>query len=1113
MIAPGSNRGGRKLVAYLALAWLLLAAGSFPRLVRGQQNLWWQESVGRQDDAAGQEKIAGKENLAGQRNQPGQENDAKERDRYRVAVTHFAEGRWEFAVAELSEYLAQWPQSPKAPELRVYLAESLIQLRRLPEAREYFEGISQDLAEKTITIPERLQGLVEFRLGELPFLTQAYPEAETRLQNFLTTYPKHFLAPFAANYLGQISLAKNDLSNAERLFREAIERFSEHIAVDECRFGLAQVLERQGKLEEAARLYLALSGKPLNPLATESLFRLARIQSRLGFVEDALASFQELERAATDDLLKAKAKLAQGKLLIRMGRHPEARPLLQEVTPFESLAAEAYFWLGTSYWAERYYREASEAFAASLGKETDPHRIPLARLRLADSLLAAGQAAEALVHYDQLLKGMIDDGRPGNPLVPYAAIGMARVLLKQGRHAEAAESCRRVLAAPQGINPECRDALRVLAGIALVHMQCFEEAESILAEKVDPPQEIHNTSEIDHTSSGAISKGDLKADSIRQLFRVYLLALAKEGQGRYAEALEDFCRVSKEAGGDLTPFARLGEARCMIGQSRFQEAAELLSGLRSADTPPPVALKAYSLSIITQIRLGNWDAAKSAYADFIQRDWAEAEIVELLHAVARELAHSQPHPWALEVFSELAGRKPNSPLGNWVLLQLAWCEYRLGLQQKAEKTLRILVGKVQEEELLVEAALLRGQILEELGSPDEALLMYRRAVEGAAGQKLAEAIWYLASCYHRLKRWAEASTWYRKLDEEFPSFLQADQVLYFWALAERAAHSVQAGQEAGPPKPESFGEAESLLEKLRKRFPNSAYWFEATLLLAEWATESGRLDRAQKFLDELSTRATESVAATPRHRAKYLQGELHLLEGRWDEAEQIFRGLLAEQPEPRLGIQAQFGMAEALYRQNAYEEALSEFEAFLKTACEKAGLSEPWCSLARLRKLQILCHQRWWPEAIELAEELWRNPSDQEHLDEVCLLRGTAHFGRAEFAEARNWFERAIEFSKGNNTAVGAEAQFMIAETFLHQGDYRQALREYLRLDILYPLPQWRAPATLQAGKCYEKLGRYQEAAGQYRRLLQEWSQSPWAQEAEERLRVLDGSPQVGVNR
>ena len=65
---------------------------------------------------------------------------------------------------------------------------------------------------------------------------------------------------------------------------------------------------------------------------------------------------------------------------------------------------------------------------------------------------------------------------------------------------------------------------------------------------------------------------------------------------------------------------------------------------------------------------------------------------------------------------------------------------------------------------------------------------------------------------------------------------------------------------------------------------------------------------------------------------------------------------------------------------------------------------------------------------------------------------------------------------------------------------FSPALREYLRVEVVYSYPRCQAAALLQAAKCYEKLGQANEASELYARVLQSDPQTEFVAEASKRL-------------
>ena len=153
-----------------------------------------------------------------------------------------------------------------------------------------------------------------------------------------------------------------------------------------------------------------------------------------------------------------------------------------------------------------------------------------------------------------------------------------------------------------------------------------------------------------------------------------------------------------------------------------------------------------------------------------------------------------------------------------------------------------------------------------------------------------------------------------------------------------------------------------------------------------------------------------------------------------------------------------------------------------------------------LRRAQILALQNKWDDAYEIAVEIEKDFPDFQQQYEVDYLLGRCLANRADFDAARRAYNRVIRSTPGAKTETATMAQWMIGETFFHQKNYQNAIREYLRLETLYAYPIWQAAALLQAGKCHELLGEPEPAATLYRRILKVYPQTTFADQAKHRL-------------
>jgi TolA-binding protein len=103
------------------------------------------------------------------------------------------------------------------------------------------------------------------------------------------------------------------------------------------------------------------------------------------------------------------------------------------------------------------------------------------------------------------------------------------------------------------------------------------------------------------------------------------------------------------------------------------------------------------------------------------------------------------------------------------------------------------------------------------------------------------------------------------------------------------------------------------------------------------------------------------------------------------------------------------------------------------------------------------------------------------------------------------------EYAKVTATHQGptaARAQFQIGECLFAQNKHEEAVRELLKVDILYAYPEWSAAALYEAGRCFEALNQPDKAREQYRQVREKHAQTQWAGLAAKRLSAITKEPE-----
>ncbi len=368
---------------------------------------------------------------------------------------------------------------------------------------------------------------------------------------------------------------------------------------------------------------------------------------------------------------------------------------------------------------------------------------------------------------------------------------------------------------------------------------------------------------------------------------------------------------------------------------------------------------------------------------------------------------------------------------------------------------------------------------------DAALASYQFILEHHSDSKRSDdALLASARLQNQLHQSQSAQASYRKFVEERTESPLVDAAHYGWAWSFRDAGQRQAADEH--------------FQLVHDKFPASRYWFDATFRLADSAAESRQSERAFNLLAELL--AAKPPAEIAQH-ALYLSGQTAAADQKWDRAAEFMSRLIHEYPASPLRLAAGYWIAEAAYRRRQFDEA---DRLFGELGAQVAGRKDVWLAMIPLRQAQILAQRKHWNEAQALAGRIETDFPGFSEQYEADYLLGRALASQADFDGARKKYAQVIHSSTGGKTETAAMAQWMIGESYFHQEQYELALREYLRVEILYPYPRWQAAALLQAGKCQESLGRWKEATQLYARLIKLYAGTEFTGEATRRLRAAE---------
>ena len=1047
-------------------------------------------------------------------------------DQFAVAAGHYAQQRWKLAVEEFQAFLEKHPNHANTYQGVFFLAEAQLQMENLTEAearfREYLEGEPDG----------KLARAALFRAGEAAYLSGKPERARADLEKFRSTYPQDKLNAYVLPYLGEIALGQGQPAAAARQFRAGLNRFPQGRLQDDCRFGLARALERQNLGEEAERLYLAVAAKAGNPLADDAQFHLGALQYATGKYAQANQTFTAFENRLSDSPWKPNARLGRGWALLKLKQPERAQPVFQSISSDPKVGLEARYWLGLAQRAQKQWAAAAETLLAVAEAAPQHELIAAVRFQAGDALMRAGNAAAASEQFDRVIASAspaaggtaspADGGTvaTGNRWVDDALRGKLQAALQTGDHQTldrvAAEFDRRF---PQ--SPLRRDVQRIRARSLVQRKQhgpAVKLLERLMAGDAVPP-----------AAGGRRAEPDLEAR--------YLLALAYQGLGRYEDALAALLPVvdsavppaagdavppaagdavppaAGDAVGPLKSDAQLVQGSLLMALRRYEDAVEPLEAfLASNPTSPPAAggaaspaaggaaspaaggtddqqVKGRGELAICYARSGRLDKAKAAYADLLQRHPRHKLVLPVTEQLAEVAYEAGDNKWSARLFRRLMtdsgqyahGRSKEYELKG--MAGLGWSQLKGGQLAEAALTFEKLLQSSPPAAIATEAAMVRGRIFEQLDQSDPALAMYDIVIDKYPhSADHPKALLAAARLRDKLQQEPQSAALYERLATDYPDLPQIDAVLYEWAWVLSDMGKTAASS--------------AMLQRLRKEHPQSRYRADATYRLAQRALAAKDYSRASELASQL---LSDKPDGGIREHALYLQGQIAVTQQDWHQVRQAFETLAKEFPDSPSRLVAEYWVAETAYRLGDYRTA---GRLFNRLAQRTQGRRDAWLAMIPLRRAQVLAQLDKWKEAYVLASKIEAEFPDFQQQYEADYLIGRCLASGADFQGARDAYLKVIRSPAGAKTETAAMAQWMIGETYFHQDNHAAALREYLKVEILYAFPTWQAAALLQAGKCRDLLGESKEADNLYARLMKQYPRTRFAEEAARRMGI-----------
>lgn len=557
--------------------------------------------------------------------------------------------------------------------------------------------------------------------------------------------------------------------------------------------------------------------------------------------------------------------------------------------------------------------------------------------------------------------------------------------------------------------------------------------------------------------------------------------------------------------------AQLALGKYYFANGQHDKAITTLDRVVQKDPPGEVAARALYWMGESATHLGNLPEA----VGFFERaamDYPESTTAPIaLYAVAStQIQQGRPED-AVRFFELLAARYPGSSYTQSLGLALAEVYYELGDYQRAVNEIQTRLPNLQGP-TVDRANLLLAESYNQLRNSDLAIVHYRRFTENNPDSPFYRtALYGLAWNYHRqgAYQWAadhfgqvvamgerdelaakaayyqavntklngqdyEALDLFKQAAREFPRGVMADYVLYEIGLT---AYELRL-----------WDDARDAFTQLLNEHPDSPLSGDAFYRRGSSFVALGDFDAALSNFDRAIT--LDAAPSSLKLEVTFQKAWLQYRNQNYRNAAPAFMTLYEENPSAELGSEALFWAAESYHQMGDLGRAAQLFQQYLRNysggnQADAAHYALGWTHFKQGNyEAAIGEFQRFLNEYREVSEFV-------PYRSDARLRLADSYYALKRYPEAIQAYSRIVG-EDGNDYAL-----YQVGQAYYNAGEPFESITTFRRLLTQFPESDWVEEAQYNLGYLYFQNQEYEQAIETYRQLIQNYPRDPLAAKAQ----------------